>query len=169
MRIPPMNRNFLVQGALVCGLVFAAGHAAVAQVIPHQDFVCVYGASRRIVSVFNLDSPVGSQQQGGCRVEYTKDGATTTLYTSKSGRAYCAAKAASLVTVLEKGNYSCRAEMVEKPEDTELPTTVHRLTTEAPPVGCRGRIRSRPSASDLLNTTCVSEWTGRAGIGREYG
>lgn len=78
------------------------------------------GTSRRVISVFNLDVAEGGQQHG-CRVDYTKDGATKTVYTSKSGRAYCAAKAALLVTNLARGNYSCRAQTLEKLEDSDVP------------------------------------------------
>jgi len=79
------------------------------------------GASRRVISVFNLEDPDGRQQRAGCRVDYTKDGVTKTVYTSKTGRAYCAAKAALLVTNLAKGNYACRAQTLEQPADADLP------------------------------------------------
>ncbi len=104
-------------------LAAAVSGGAVAQTAPHQDFVCISGASRRIISVFNLASTDDERSRGGCRVDYTKDGETRTVYTSKTGRAYCAAKAALLVTNLAKGNYSCRAETSEKPEDPDLPET----------------------------------------------
>ena len=103
-------------------LAAAVSGGAVAQTAPHQDFVCRSGASRRIISVFNFESTDG-RSRGGCRVDYTKDGKTRTVYTSRTGRAYCAAKAALLVTNLAKGNYSCRAETLEKTEDADLPET----------------------------------------------
>lgn len=103
-------------------LLIAAGAAgSEADTGAHQDFVCISGPSRRVVSVFNLDAADGVQRHGGCRVDYNKDGETKTVYTSKTGRAFCAAKAALLVTNLSKGNYSCRAETLEQPEDAEPP------------------------------------------------
>ncbi len=92
-----------------------------AQPEPHQDFICVSGSSRRVVSMFNLDAADAHHPRGGCRVVYTRDGETRTVYTSSTGRAYCAAKAALLVTKLASGNYSCHAATVETPEDAVQP------------------------------------------------
>lgn len=123
MRDPTVNSSIGLRSALLLGLSMTASGYLCAQIAPHQDFVCVSSGSKRIVSVFNLDTRDGQQKYAGCRVDYTKDGATKTLYSSRSGRAYCAAKAAQLVTNLEKGNYSCRLEMVEKSDDVDLPST----------------------------------------------
>lgn len=118
-----MTSTTLLRAACTCCLLAAGIGSGAAQTAPHQDFVCVSGASRRIISVFNLESTDGGPPRGGCRVDYTKDGATRTLYTSRSGRAYCAAKAAVLVTNLVRGNYACRAETLENPEDNDVPET----------------------------------------------
>jgi hypothetical protein len=92
-----------------------------AQTEPHQDFICVSGASRRVVSMFNLDAADAHHPRGGCRVDYTRDGETRTVFTSTTGRAYCAAKAALLVTTLASGNYSCHGATVEKPDEAVPP------------------------------------------------
>jgi hypothetical protein len=50
-------------------------------------------------------------------VDYTRNGRTTTLWSSKTGYAYCVAKAASLVTKLAEGHYSCKPHSVGAPDD----------------------------------------------------
>jgi hypothetical protein len=54
-----------------------------------------------------------------CRVDYTRNGRTTTLWSSKTGYAYCVAKAATLVTKLAEGHYSCKPQSVGAPADPE--------------------------------------------------
>jgi hypothetical protein len=44
----------------------------------------------------------------GCRVEYIKNGANRTLWTSTTSRSYCDAKASSLVATLEADHFSCQ-------------------------------------------------------------
>jgi hypothetical protein len=118
-----MTSGTCIRAAWTLCLITAGTGSDLAIAAPHQDFVCVSGASRRVISVFNLEPTDGRQRDGGCRVDYTRDGETKTVYTAKTGRAYCAAKAALLVTNLAKGNYSCRAETLERPEDSDLPET----------------------------------------------
>ena len=77
----------------------------------------MHGSVKRVVSVFNLNVDGGSPKAHGCRVDYSKDGETKTLWSSKTDHAYCAAKAAALVTNLVNGNFSCRAETREQPDD----------------------------------------------------
>lgn len=114
------SARFIRAAWTLCLMTAGIGSGA-AQTTPHQEFVCLSGTSRRVISVFNLEEGEGPQKHGGCRVDYLKDGQTKTLYTAKTGRAYCAAKAAALVTTLASGNYTCRADTLEKPEDAELP------------------------------------------------
>ena len=106
-----------VRMRFIGGLCILATGAAIGQdrMEPHQDFVCTSGVTTRLISVFNLDAPGDALHAGGCRVDYTKDARTTTLYTSRSSRAYCAAKAALLVTKLVDGNFRCRARTTERP------------------------------------------------------
>ena len=92
----------------------------------HEKFVCTSGAVKRVVSIFN-----DKRESGGCRVDYTKDGETKTVWTSKNDYAYCVAKAVSLVTKLTEGNFSCKPETVEQPEEIGPPE--HAPTPETQP------------------------------------
>jgi hypothetical protein len=84
----------------------------------HERFLCTFGSSQRLVSIFIR--PTGAKQDAAaCRVDYTKDGKTETLWVSQSDRAFCTAKAIGLVTKLGEGNYSCKPEAVVKPEESE--------------------------------------------------
>jgi len=105
---------------LVSMLCLAAAGASSGQSRPqsHQEFICTSGPVRRVVSIFNSPASDGGRVSGGCRVDYTKNGETRTVWASKSGYGYCAAKAIALVTRLAKGNYSCKPVTVERP-DTE--------------------------------------------------
>lgn len=85
-------------------LSFAMTPIAVAQAQSHEEFICTFGAEKRMVSVVKTDA---ARELKSCRVDYTRNGRTTTLWTSKTGYAYCVAKAASLVTKLAEGHYSC--------------------------------------------------------------
>lgn len=93
----------------------AAGASAQAQMESHEKFVCLSGPVKRVVAIFKDD---GKRESGGCRVDYTKDGETKTVWSSRSDYAYCVAKAVSLVTKLTEGNFSCKPETVE-PDEAE--------------------------------------------------
>jgi hypothetical protein len=77
----------------------------VAQAQSKEEFVCTFGSDNRTVSVVKTDT---AREPKACRVDYTRNGRTTTLWSSKTGYAYCVAKAASLVTKLTEGHYSCK-------------------------------------------------------------
>jgi hypothetical protein len=79
---------------------------------PREQFVCTSGFISRVVSIASVDA----RERGGCRVDYTKDGKTKTLWSSHSNHAYCIKKALSLVTKLIQGNYSCRPESLGVPK-----------------------------------------------------
>jgi hypothetical protein len=91
-----------------------------AQSQSHQDFICSLGAMTRIVSIVSRGSS-DRQRRTACRVDYTKNGATKTLWSSETGLAYCAKRATALVTKLVEAHYSCRLETVEQTGDTEAP------------------------------------------------
>jgi hypothetical protein len=95
-------------------LAAAGASSAQAQMESQEKFVCTSGAVERVVTIVN-----GKRESGGCRVDYTKDGQTKTVWTSKSDYAYCVAKAVSLVTKLAEGNFSCKPETVEQPDEIE--------------------------------------------------
>jgi hypothetical protein len=75
-----------------------------------EDFICSSGLERRVISVFNGKAFTGVQSAGSCRVDYTFDGKTKTIWSSKTDPAYCTSKAAELITKLVRGNFSCKTE-----------------------------------------------------------
>lgn len=81
----------------------------------HERFICMSGPVKRVVAIFNRHAASG---HGGCRVDYTKNGKTQTVWSSTNGYAYCVAKAVSLVTKLGQGNFSCKPEAVQ-PDEVE--------------------------------------------------
>jgi hypothetical protein len=96
----------------------ASATSAHAQMESHEKFVCTSGPVKRVVTISKIN---GKRESGGCRVDYTKDGETKTVWTSKKDYAYCVAKAVSLVTKLAEGNFSCKPETAEQPDEIEPP------------------------------------------------
>jgi hypothetical protein len=88
--------------------------APMTQAQSKEEFICTFGAENRMVSVIKTDA---ARDPKACRVDYTRNGKTTTLWSSKTGYAYCVAKATSLVTKLAEGHYSCKPQSVEPPDD----------------------------------------------------
>jgi hypothetical protein len=103
----------------------AAGASAQTQMESHEKFVCASGSVKRVVAIFKDN---GKRESGGCRVDYTKDGKTKTVWTSNNDYAYCVAKAVSLVTKLTEGNFSCKPETVEQPDEAEPQAPTPRAT-----------------------------------------
>jgi hypothetical protein len=95
-------------------LWFVMTPIAIAQAQSNEEFICTFGSDHRMVSVVKTDTP---REPKACRVDYTRNGRTTTLWSSKTGYAYCVAKAASLVTKLAEGHYSCKPQSVGAPDD----------------------------------------------------
>lgn len=79
----------------------------------NEQFICTSGAVKRVVRILNRHA---EKEPGGCRVDYTKDGKTKTVWSSKNDYAYCVAKAVSLVTKLGQSNFSCKPEAVQSDE-----------------------------------------------------
>jgi hypothetical protein len=102
-------------------LATAGASSAQAQMQSREEFVCTSGSVKRVVAILNGSSADGKRGSGGCRVDYTRDGATKTVWTSKTDYAYCVAKAVSLVTKLSEGNFSCKPESIERPDAVEPP------------------------------------------------
>jgi hypothetical protein len=86
----------------------------IAQARSDEEFICTFGSEKRMVSVVKTDA---AREPKACRVDYTRHGKTTTLWSSNTGYAYCVAKAASLVTKLSEGHYSCKPQSVGAPDD----------------------------------------------------
>lgn len=106
------NRVRLI--GIIC--LVAASASAQAQMESHEKFVCASGPVKRVVAIFKDN---GKRESSGCRVDYTKDGKTKTVWSSNNDYAYCVAKAVSLVTKLTEGNFSCKPETVEQPDEAE--------------------------------------------------
>lgn len=89
--------------------------ASQAETPTQQDFYCEQGAATRIVSIITL--PVSDKQpRGSCRVDYTKDKVTKTLWSSSTGHGYCIKKATAFVTQLAEAHYACSLKTKEQPE-----------------------------------------------------
>jgi hypothetical protein len=102
-------------------LATAGANSAHSQMQSREEFVCTSGSVKRVVAIFNGSSADGKRGSGGCRVDYTRDGTTKTVWTSKTDYAYCVAKAVLLVTKLSEGNFSCKPESIERPDAVEPP------------------------------------------------
>jgi hypothetical protein len=91
-------------GLIVCiGSAAAGVGRAPAQSEAREDYICTSHSVKQLISVIKYAPQ-------GCRVEYTKDGTTKTLWSSQTNSAYCAVMAARLVTTLVKANFSCKTE-----------------------------------------------------------
>ncbi len=108
---------------LISIFCFALSDTSVGQVPAesHEKFLCTSGPQKRVISIYNRTAPDGNRELMACRVEYTKSGKTTALWTSKTDHAYCTGKALSLVTKLAEAHYSCKPEAVEQSGATDAP------------------------------------------------
>jgi hypothetical protein len=95
-------------------LIFVMTPVAIAQAQSNEEFICTFGSDNRVVSIVKTDA---AREPKACRVDYTRNGRTTTLWSSKTGYAYCVAKAASLVTKLAEGHFSCKPQSEGAPDD----------------------------------------------------
>ena len=86
-----------------------------AQAPSRQEFSCVQGSTMRLVSIVTTP-PSDRQPRGSCRVDYTKDGVTKTLWSANTSHAYCVKKATAFVTKLAEDHYSCNLKTKEQPE-----------------------------------------------------
>jgi len=86
----------------------------VTQAQTNEEFICTFGSDNRMVRVVKTDA---AREPKACHVDYTRNGRTTTLWSSKTSYAYCVAKAALLVTKLAEGHYSCKPQSVGAPDD----------------------------------------------------
>ena len=124
-----MNCNFAAHRVgFVCFsiLSFLSAPVVNAQAQSHEEFICTFGADKRVVSLVKTDA---AREPKACRVDYTRNGRTTTVWTSKTGYAYCVAKAASLVTKLAERHYSCTPQSVGTPDESKLERPIGTRTT----------------------------------------
>jgi hypothetical protein len=78
--------------------------------VPRERFVCAFGDSRRLIDIYRLAS---GGPRGECRVDYTRNGVTTRVWSAKGDYAYCVKKAVGLVTTLSKGHFTCKPQTAE--------------------------------------------------------
>ena len=107
-------------------LIFLILMTPIAQAQSKEEFICTLGSENRMVSVVKTDA---ARAPKACRVDYTRNGRTTTLWSSKTGYAYCVAKAASLVTKLAERHYSCTPQSVGTPDESKLERPIGTRTT----------------------------------------
>ena len=79
-----------------------------------EQFICrLPGASDRLVGIYR--SPIGSQR---CRVDYTRDGRTRSLWSAGHDYEYCVRKALKIVGLLEQVSFKCSPQTREAPAPT---------------------------------------------------
>lgn len=77
-----------------------------------EQFICrLPGTSDRRIGIYR---PEGTQR---CRVDYTRDGATRSLWSSGHDYKFCVGKALDIVRLLESVNFQCRPET--RPADSQ--------------------------------------------------
>lgn len=87
---------------------------AIVQAQSNEQFVCTLGPDHRMVNVVKTDA---TREPKACRVDYTRNGRTMTVWSSKTSYAFCVNKAASLVTKLAEGKYYCKPQSVGALDD----------------------------------------------------
>ena len=110
--------NRLLFIALVCP-GFAGPIQGQAAMEPHEQFVCSAGSIIKVVSIYQKAAANTQHARTSCRVDYTKEGKTTTLWSSTADRSFCTSKALALVTKLMQDHYSCMPEAVGLPAESE--------------------------------------------------
>jgi hypothetical protein len=106
-------RANLVLALGVCTAALAApGFALSTASAPAQEqFVCrLAGFSDRLIGVYR--APQGTPR---CRVDYTRDGKTRSLWKAGHQYAYCVRKAVEIVDLLEKVHFKCTPQTQEPP------------------------------------------------------
>lgn len=77
--------------------------------IAQEQFICsLSGTSDRRIGIYR---PPGAPQR--CRVDYTRDGKTRSLWSAGHDYAYCVRKALEIVGLLEQAKFKCRPQTRE--------------------------------------------------------
>jgi len=75
-----------------------------------ERFICRSSTEVREIKTYVSAAPQGNAPGGlECRVDYTKNGTTQTLWSSRTSRNYCDGKASQLAARLRSGNFSCES------------------------------------------------------------
>ena len=101
-------------GALIYCLAAACGARAQDDWTATRDsFLCKSSSEVREIKTYVSASPVSASAESdratarGCRVDYIKNGATQTIWSSRTSRSYCDGKASRVAARLEASHFSC--------------------------------------------------------------
>lgn len=125
MRAPlTSTRLALLMGMAVLALGTRSARPQTALVAPHgvaqEQFICHFpGTAERRVGIFRL----GDGQR--CRVDYTRDGRTRSLWNSGHDYQFCVRKALDIIGLLQSVNFKCT------PEANDGSGSTHRSGPEA--------------------------------------
>jgi len=79
--------------------------------LPQEEFICTLpGAADRLIGIYR--APDGSAR---CRVDYTREGRTRSLWSAGHDYAYCVRKAVEIVGLLERVRFKCSPQTHEAP------------------------------------------------------
>jgi hypothetical protein len=96
------------------GMVAQANTRAAAEkqaTVAQERFICrLPGASDRLIGIYR--APDARQR---CRVDYTRDGKTRSLWSAGHDYAYCVRKALEIVGLLEQVRFKCSPQTLEAP------------------------------------------------------
>jgi hypothetical protein len=99
--------------ALGIAVAQANTHAAAGKerTVAQEQFICsLPGASDRLIGIYR--APDGPQR---CRVDYTREGKTRSLWSAGHDYAYCVRKALEIVGLLEQVRFKCSPQTREAP------------------------------------------------------
>ena len=73
--------------------------------LPQEQFICrLPGATDRRIGIYR---PGGPRSPRRCRVDYTRNGRTRSLWSSGHGYEFCIRKALEIVALLQSVNFEC--------------------------------------------------------------
>ncbi len=101
-------------GVIVWLLMAGTGRAQDDWTNTRDSFICRSNTEVREIKTYISAPPTGSGEGMGCRVDYIKNGATQTVWASRTSRTYCGGKAANLAARLRAGNFSCEPLHVQR-------------------------------------------------------
>jgi hypothetical protein len=111
--IAPLGPSALLAAMTISALWTCGARAQPASIGPsalaQEQFIChLPGTSDRRIGIYR---PPGGQQR--CRVDYTRDGKTRSLWSSGHDYEFCVRKALKIVGLLEGVNFKCSPHTTE--------------------------------------------------------
>ncbi len=93
---------------LSCLVVASGARAQDDWATARESFLCKSNSEVREIKTYVSNSSDRDRATArGCRVDYIKNGATQTIWSSSSSRSYCNGKASQLAARLEASHFSC--------------------------------------------------------------